>query len=148
MLERLLRSIAAQETSFAFEVLVVDNGCLPATQRIVTQAFPWARYLPQCTNIGYARANNLAAAHVSPSVEWLLFLNDDTELLRGFLHNMRLVQELFEEGLNRTVGAMGCKSLWPDGRLMEAGSIVYNDGVTDNYGRRDSPDLPQYSFVR
>lgn len=148
MLDRLLQSVAQQSLHAAAEVIVVDNGCLPETHAVVQKRCSGARFVPQCSNIGYARANNLAAELASPSVEWLLLLNDDTQLYSGFLHNMQLLWQLFEHGLNRTVGAMGCKSLWPDGRLMEAGSVVYRNGWTDNYGRRDRPSLPQYSFAR
>jgi glycosyltransferase involved in cell wall biosynthesis len=44
--------------------------------------------------------------------------------------------------------AVGCKIVMPDGRLQEAGSIVWDDGTTLGYGRHDQPDAPQYSYVR
>lgn len=149
MLERLLHSIALQaSTAFSFEVLVVDNGCLSETNTIVHRRFQGIHYIPRCSNIGYARANNLGAERASPSTKWLLFLNDDTQLYSGFLHNSMLMQQLFEEGLNRPIGAIGCKIIAPNGQLMEAGSTVYSNGYTDNYGRRDLPNNPEYSFTR
>jgi GT2 family glycosyltransferase len=46
------------------------------------------------------------------------------------------------------IGAVGGKIILLDGKLQEAGSIVWRDGSCTGYGRGDDPFAPMYNFRR
>lgn len=62
------------------EVLVVDNGSFDGSKHLVTSHFPWVHFVQLACNVGFARANNIAATQARG--RHLLFLNPDT-LLHG-----------------------------------------------------------------
>lgn len=49
---------------------------------------------------------------------------------------------------DQRVAVVGSKVLMPDGRLQEAGSVLWNDGSTSGVGRGDDPDAVPYQRRR
>lgn len=66
----------------AYEIIVVDNAS-PDPPDIIEQRYPEAKLIRSDTNLGFAGGNNLG---IEASMgEYVLFLNNDTEVEPGFL---------------------------------------------------------------
>lgn len=92
-------------------------------------------------NLGYLRSCNIAAERATG--DYLLFLNNDTLPQSGWL-------DIMVDTIKNTpnCGAVGCKLIWPNGLMQEAGSIVWQNGSTQGYGRGKHPDLPEFNYLR
>jgi hypothetical protein len=74
-----LRSVTREATSNNYEILLVDNGSDDGLVETIAQEMPHVRVFPLEGNVGFARANNLAAAHARG--KFILLLNSDTVIL-------------------------------------------------------------------
>jgi GT2 family glycosyltransferase len=78
-LGKCLASIYSAPRRLRFEVLVIDSGSFDGADEMLREHYPQVRFIQSQTNLGFARANNRAAAAATGKV--LLFLNPDTEIL-------------------------------------------------------------------
>ena len=137
---RCLASIAAVRGRVPFEVIVVDDASPDDTAAQLTQV-RGIRVVSLPANVGFLRAANAGmAARLGQHV---LLLNNDTEVTEGWLDS--LVQVLDEDPL---AGVVGAQLVYPDGRLQEAGGIIFDNGSGWNVGRGDNPELPAYGYRR
>jgi len=111
---RCLETIRARSTFSHYEIIVVDNGELPAD---IEAALLGVRRLTLFARFNFAA--NLNAAARAAKGAYLLFLNDDIEVIAS--HWLEgLLECAFEPG----VGAVGAKLLFPDGRLQHSGVAI------------------------
>ena len=66
-----------------WDVVVVDNGSVDDTPRIVAERFPWVCLERPMGNLGFAGGCNLGATHATG--EYLIFLNPDVVVAPGAL---------------------------------------------------------------
>lgn len=137
---RCLDSIFATPPKSPFELIVVDDASQDETQHVLSKRSD-ITYIRKDENEGFIKTCNSGAD--AATGEYLLFLNNDTQVIAGW------ADELLSTFQNvKQVGLVGSKLLFPDGKLQEAGGIIWNDGSGANFGRGDNPDKPEYNYMR
>lgn len=139
-LSRLCLQSLADSQGVRVQTLIVDNASSDRVPQLLDRV-DGATMLRPGQNLGFLRAVNLAAA--SARGRHLVLLNNDAVLEPNTLRHA--VARLQADPGAGAVG--GPIQLW-DGRLQEAGSIVWRDGSCQGYGRGDDPSRPEYAFVR
>ena len=137
---RCLASLHQHPPEVSYELIVVDDASSDATERLLSH-MPGLRYLRNPENLGFLRTANRGATQARG--HYLLFLNNDTQVLPGWLD--RLV-EVFTTHPN--TGIVGAKLIYPSGHLQEAGAALRRDGTVDLIGLNDDPAKPQYNIMR
>lgn len=127
------------------EVIAIDDASTDDTAAFLAAraaAEPRLRVIRQRRNGGFVKSCNRAAKAARGEI--LVFLNNDTIPLPGWLDPlMRVLRE------RAKAGAVGGRLVWPDGRLHEAGGVVFCDASAANFGRGDyDADAPQYLALR
>jgi O-antigen biosynthesis protein len=135
-----LASIAAYPPQTLFEVIVIDDCSLDDSWNVLSMV-RGIHLLHNKENQGFIRSCNLGAN--TAKGEYLHFLNNDTEVTSGWLDELLRTFDEFPG-----TGLAGSKLVYPDGRLQEAGGIVWQDGSAWNFGRFQDPQLPIYNYTR
>lgn len=135
-----LISILEHTKDVSYEVIIADDVSTDATEHLAefVQGITICR---NTTNQGFLRNCNNAARQAKG--KYVMFLNNDTKVTEGWLSSL---VNLIES--DPSIGMVGSKLVYPDGRLQEAGGIIWSDGSGWNYGRLDDPDKPEYNYVK
>ena len=127
------------------EVIVSDDASTddtPLELASLATSEPRLKLLRNENNSGFVGTCNRAAALATGDI--LVFLNNDTVPKPGWLMSLLRTFELFPD-----VGAVGGKLLFPDGRLQEAGGIIFSDASACHFGRGEpNAKASLFDYVR
>lgn len=135
-----LLSILNLTDDVSYEVIIADDVSTDATAHLGE----FAENITICrneTNQGFLKNCNQAAK--AARGQYLMFLNNDTQVTKGWLSSLVTLLEA-----DPSIGMAGSKLVYPDGRLQEAGGIIWSDGSGWNYGRLEDPDKAEYNYVK
>lgn len=131
---RCIESIARSGDNTEMEVILVDDGSHDS-HREVFRLIQGIRVVTCSDNQGFAHAIEVGVA--ASSAEYVMFLNNDTEVLPNWVD--ALVEVLDNQG---SVGAVGSLILHADLTVQEVGGLVWRDGSASHIGRGLSPLEP------
>lgn len=106
LLRKCLQSIYKQ-TKTPFEIIVIDNASRDGSADMVAEEFSEVELIRNEKNKGFAAANNQGVAKAKGS--YVIFLNDDTEILAHALDRMVAFLQAHD-----SVGIAGARLLNPD----------------------------------
>lgn len=128
LLERCVRSVLEKTQYQDFEILIVDNQ---SVEQVTLEFFQTMssdariRVLPYHSPFNFAAINNYAVR--STDREYLLFLNNDTEVISS-----DWMESMLEFAQRNDVGVVGAKLCYPDDTIQHAGTIIGLGGVADH----------------
>ena len=135
-----LASIMENSSEVDYEVILADD-CSDDLTLQVNDVVKNIRIIRTPKNYGFLKNCNYASSFARG--QYILFFNNDTQVQADWLIPMvRLMRE------NPDIGMTGSKLVYPDGRLQEAGGILWKDGSAWNYGNGSNPALPEFCYVK
>jgi O-antigen biosynthesis protein len=137
---RCLKSIFINTSNVSYEVIVVDDHSTESLSPIAIQT-TGIHLIRNSENLGFLKSCNKAAAQAKG--RFICLLNNDTQVQEGWLEHLIAV---FKK--NKSAAIAGPKLVYPDGRLQEAGGIIWNNASAWNFGRYDDAQKPDYNYSK
>lgn len=135
-----LSSILRNTQGISYEVIIADDCSKDLTVHLET-VVTGTRVIRNKINMGFLKNCNNAARNARG--RYILFLNNDTFVQPQWLSKLlSLINEKDD------IGMVGSKLIYPDGRLQEAGGIVWEDASAWNFGYGDVAGAPVYNYVK
>lgn len=124
LLAQAVQRIADTTTWPRYKILIVDNGDLKPETLAAVNRVPHRRVTYELPTgpFNFSRKLNFAVRHCD--TEYFVIYNDDIEMITP-----DWIQSLLEFAQDPAIGAVGCKLMFPDGRLQHVGVVTGVNGV-------------------
>ena len=142
LLRKCLSIFYQNTTNVKCGVVVVDNASNDGSARMLNSDFPSVHVIRNDRNEGFSVANNQGIRYaLARGSKYVLLLNNDIEVTDpNWLQKLIAVMES-----DSKTGVVGCKLLYPDGRIQHAGGVV---AIRVPYNRGEEQiDRGQYNSV-
>jgi GT2 family glycosyltransferase len=128
-------------------IMVVDNASTDGSAEMLRRDFPSVHVIRNARNEGFSVANNQGIRYaLAKGSKYVLLLNNDVEITDAdWLQKLTAVMES-----DSKTGVVGCKLLYPDGRIQHAGGVValrvpYNRGEEQvDHGQYDKAEFMDF----
>lgn len=134
-------SLLEHATKFHYEIIIGNDISTDETRDTFEAVGGIITCITYEVNGGFITNCNLSAKHVHG--KYIVLLNNDTLIPDGWLDELIAPFERFNN-----IGLVGSKLLMSDGRLQEAGAIVWQDGSGWNLGRNADAMAPEFNYVK
>jgi len=133
LLKACLTNVINYTTHPNYEIIVYSNGCSDGTKSYLQEMSKQHTHIKPIfsdTNDVFVRPNN-HMMRLSEDHD-IVLINNDVVVTQGWLVALSLTAYRKSD-----IGIVGSKILYPDGRLQEFGSVLYDDGTGMNIGKND-----------
>jgi GT2 family glycosyltransferase len=134
LLARCLDSLTSKTSYVPYEIIVVDNDSQSEEARAYLSEFKHT-LLHYSGPFNFSAINNFAVEQTDSP--WLLFLNNDTEVIDG-----EWLSLMAEHVQRPEVGAVGPRLLYPDNTVQHAGIVVGVGGIAEHAFRGWPAEVP------
>ena len=134
-------SLLEHATKLQYEIVIGNNISTDETRATFEAVGGMIRCITHKENGGFITNCNLSAKHARG--KYIVLLNNDTLIIDGWLNELIAPFARFND-----VGLVGSKLLMSDGRLQEAGAIVWKDGSGWNCGRNADALSPEFNYLK
>jgi GT2 family glycosyltransferase len=140
-LDRCLTRLAEANISTPYEVVLGLNEPNEEVRSYIEDSVRGVEHVSTRVNLGYGAIVNRAAQIARG--EYLVLLNDDTEVHDGWL------EPLVETADRRPkLGVVGSRLVFGDGSVQESGALLWSDGSATNVARGQARNDPRYQEER
>ena len=122
-LEQCLYSVQKACTDIDSEIIVADNNSTDGSRAYLEGDFPAVKFIWNCDNIGFAKANNIALEKAKG--EFVLFLNPDTLLAEDSIEKCMQFFKIHEK-----IGALGIHMVDGSGNFLKESKRAFPSPLT------------------
>jgi GT2 family glycosyltransferase len=142
-LEKCLKTILEKTAYLNYKIVITDNGIKNQSEYIKNK-FNTDKiiYIKNDINEYFIIPNNKIINDPKYKSSDILLINDDIEILDNYWLNY-----LYSSAYSADyIAAAGGKTLYPNGKIAEAGAELYSDGTGRNKGRHQDTNDPQFNI--